>query len=430
MSTETGAGAPPRVAAGSADRDRFVSLVVAALASRQPFRLVLSDHRGPEPDLLRMEARPVDIRGTTMLALVSRYRTRDVTSNVAREEVGSRLNELLASHFRRAHLSLEGREMQLAISKRGKALLRTVRHEGLSPQRGGCDEGGKGGKGGEGRDGGNAVLAHNREKPRPLSLDRPFLHALGITDSAERLVPAMARKWKQINRFIEVFEGAWRASALARSEGPLRLVDFGAGKGYLTFALHDWLRNTRQVDARMTGVEIRPDLVAAGNRTIAALGIEGLEFVQGDIAGHDRPADVLIALHACDTATDEAMYLGIRTGAAIIMCAPCCHKQVRPQLLSPHPLRSILQHGIHLGQEAEMVTDGLRALLLEANGYDTQVFEFVSLEHTAKNKMILAVRRSRPVDPAPLLAQVRDIKSFYGIREQRLETLLQSTAPA
>ena len=100
------------------------------------------------------------------------------------------------------------------------------------------------------------------------------------------------------------------------------------------------------------------------------------------------------------------------------MCSPCCHKQMRPQLLSPHPLRPILQHGVHLGQEAEMLTDGLRALLLEACGYDTQVFEFVSLEHTNKNKMILAVKRARPGRRDEVLAQMREIKAFYGIQRR------------
>jgi hypothetical protein len=135
---------------------------------------------------------------------------------------------------------------------------------------------------------------------------------------------------------------------------------------------------------------------------------------------------VMIALHACDTATDFAIHLGIRAGAEIIMCSPCCHKQIRPQLLSPHPLRPILQHGIHLGQEAEMLTDGLRALLLDAAGYDTQVFEFVSLEHTNKNQMILAVKRTQPKANVEVLEQIKQIKAFYGIKEQALESLLMA----
>jgi hypothetical protein len=124
--------------------------------------------------------------------------------------------------------------------------------------------------------------------------------------------------------------------------------------------------------------------------------------------------------------------LGLQAGAEIILCSPCCHKQIRPQLLSPHPLRPVFQHGIHAEQQAEMLTDSLRALLLEARGYDTQVFEFITLEHTRKNKMILAVKRedsaasTRQREAA--LAQVAELKRFFGIREQALETLLQADA--
>ncbi|HEX5359843.1 MAG TPA: methyltransferase, partial [Fluviicoccus sp.] len=138
--------------------------------------------------------------------------------------------------------------------------------------------------------------------------------------------------------------------------------------------------------------------------------------------------DIMIALHACDIATDYALHTGIRLGAEIILCAPCCHKEIRPQMHSPAVLQPLLKHGIHLGQEAEMVTDGLRALLLEASGYDTQVFEFVSLEHTSKNKMILAVKRTAAREAVPFRNQIRAIKDFYGIRQQCLETLLAGTA--
>jgi Methyltransferase domain len=166
---------------------------------------------------------------------------------------------------------------------------------------------------------------------------------------------------------------------------------------------------------------------------IDRLGLQGMQYEQGDVREyHPAALNVMIALHACDIATDHAIHLGIRAGAEVILCSPCCHKQVRPQLLSPHPLRPILQHGIHLGQEAEMLTDGLRALLLDAAGYDTQVFEFISLEHTNKNKMILAVKRARAQDATEVLGQIHDIKAFYGIQEQCLETLLKAdgTLPA
>jgi len=134
----------------------------------------------------------------------------------------------------------------------------------------------------------------------------------------------------------------------------------------------------------------------------------------------------MIALHACDTATDLALHRGIRAGASLLLCAPCCHRQIRPQMTAPAMLQPVLRYGVHLGQEAEMVTDSLRALLLEAAGYQVGVFEFISLEHTDKNKMISAVKRGRLVmDRDRILAQVEALKQFYGIREHQLEVLMK-----
>ncbi len=183
------------------------------------------------------------------------------------------------------------------------------------------------------------------------------------------------------------------------------------------------------VRAEVIGVELRADLVELCNRSARQHQIAGLSFEQGDVVNHPIGAiDIMIALHACDTATDHAIHKGIAAGAQIILCSPCCHKQIRPQLRSPGLLRPMLQHGIHLGQQAEMITDSLRALLLEAHGYRTQVFEFVALEHTSKNKMILAVRRDKPAPADELFAQIREIKDFYGVREHCLERLLTAAA--
>lgn len=211
----------------------------------------------------------------------------------------------------------------------------------------------------------------------------------------------------------------------------MRVVDFGSGKGYLTFAVHDYLTNTRAIEASVTGVELREDLVQICNEAAGQTGSAGLSFEHGDIRSHaGGPLDIMIALHACDTATDYAIHAGIRAGASIILCAPCCHKEIRPQMQSPLLLRPLLQHGIHMGQEAEMVTDGLRALLLESEGYESKIFEFVSLEHTSRNKMILAVQRDDATGRAAVDAQIQGIKAFYGIREQSLEMLLRGNAAA
>jgi SAM-dependent methyltransferase len=388
----------------------FIDRLQQALADGRLLKGSLAKYRGPEADLQRVLLRPVQLRGERCLQLVYRHQTRDITKNHASAELPAVLASLLGpAAFRHAHLHLAEAELELVVTQRGQA---SVHERAASPQATAAPAT-------------EAPTAHNREKQRWLALDRPFLAALGVTDERHQLVPAMARKWKQINKFVEVFAHALADSPLA-DEKTLRIVDFGSGKGYLTFAIHDWLRHSRGINAEVTGVELRPDMVALCNAAIERLGLEGLHIQQGDVR-HWQPQalDVMIALHACDTATDFAIDLGLRGGAQIILCSPCCHKEVRPQLLQPHPLKPILQHGVHLGQQAEMLTDGLRALWLEACGYDTQVFEFVSLEHTNKNKMILAVKRRAPKPAAPVLQQIDDIKRFYGIREQCLETLLR-----
>ena len=274
-------------------------------------------------------------------------------------------------------------------------------------------------------------LAHNRSKLRYVEQNRPYLRELGITDANGQIIPAMSRKWKQINKFIEVLSAAIHHTGLDR-RSELHIADFGSGKAYLTFAVHDYLTANLGVKTQVTGVELRQGLVDLCNQTAQKLSLTGIKFEQGDVQHFSaQDINIMIALHACDTATDYALNMGIRTGAEIIMCSPCCHKQIRPQLKSPALLAPVLQHGIHLGQEAEMITDGLRALLLEAHGYDTQVFEFISLEHTSKNKMILAQKRTSlshkgPRDNTEVLQQIAAIKAFYGIQEHCLESLLQA----
>lgn len=394
----------------------FAERLRASLAAGDLVRAVLSKYRGPEPELQRVNLKCVLLRGQPQLQLVYRYARRDITRNAAPDDGVAQVRGLLGVRgFRAAHLHTAAGSYELKITERGGTHLRHVAPPASA----------RGGTEAAGARAAPVELAHDRPKHRMLAIDRPFLAALGVTTDQHRLVPAMARKWKQINKFLEIVAGALDA-APTPAQVPLRVVDFGSGKGYLTFALHDWLRQTRHVEAQVTGVELRADMVALCRSVVDALGLQGLAFEQGDVRRWSPGAiDVVIALHACDTATDHAIGLGIRAGAGLIVCAPCCHKQLRPQLLSPHPLRPILQHGVHLGQQAEMLTDGLRALLLEAAGYDTQVFEFVSLEHTQKNKMILAVRRAAPKPREPILDQIAELKAFYGIREHCLETLLR-----
>ncbi len=405
-------------------RDSFIARARLALADGIFEALVLSanrDARG-EPDTVRI--RPIALRGEPVLSFVESHATRDVTRNLKVEDgfaaIATMLDPGSRPSFAHATLQAGADDLQLRVSRKGRATLsrgtRTPARRAAPTDSTPTDT--------------KALAPHDRQRQRRLSIDEPFLVELGITDAAHRVVPAMARKWRQIDKFLEVVDDALDALPARSGDAaarPIRVVDFGCGKGYLTFAVHAHLRRRFGAAPEVVGVELRPELVAFCNGVAERTGATGLRFVEGDLRSYKPEAvDVMIALHACDTATDHAIDLGLRAGADVLVCSPCCHKELRPQMTRPRLLSGLLRHGVHLGQEAEMVTDSLRALLLETCGYDARVFEFVSLEHTSKNKMILATRRSDASERAARAgAEVSDLKSFYGIREQCLETLLQ-----
>jgi hypothetical protein len=390
----------------------FIEDMCSAFTADNLERLVLSKYKGAEADLQRVSIRPVHIKDQKCLSFVYEYATQHITKNFSLNDARLQLEASIAIDFHNAHMITDDWETQLSVSKKGKLLINKSRNKNHNQASSKADKE-------------TTELAHNRNKLRYVQQYRPYLRELGITDAQGKIIPAMSRKWKQINKFIEVLSTAIQQTGLDK-RNQLHIADFGSGKAYLTFAVHDYLTDNLHIDTQVTGVELRQGLVDLCNQTAQKLSLKGIKFEQGDVQHFSAQAiNIMIALHACDTATDYALHMGIRTGADIIMCSPCCHKQIRPQLKSPALLAPVLQHGIHLGQEAEMITDGLRALLLEANGYDTKVFEFISLEHTSKNKMILAQKRKVPRDNTEILQQIAAIKNFYGIQEHCLEKLLQ-----
>jgi len=395
-----------------------------ALSERTLRTLVLAKPLVPADGAARIDVRAIEWRGAPGLSFCEHHATRDVTRNASMAEGLARIEALIDGAYAHAHLHLTDGEAELRRSRRGAYGL-SRRRRTPDGNRAGAAHAPPLGVDAPTDDAKAPALApHDRAKRRWVDVSRPWLVELGITDAQGRLVPSMARKWKQIDKFVEIVHHAVASSAL-RDRETLRVVDFGAGKGYLTFAVHDHLVRALGKRAEVIGVERRPDLVHAGNRAAAGARMEGLHFVAGDITSVPlEHVDLVIALHACDTATDEALHRGVHAGADILIASPCCHRELRPQILPPALLKPMLRHGIHLGQEAEMVTDALRALLLEREGYATRVFEFVSLEHTNKNKMILAVRRAQPPDRAALDAEIAALERFYGVREQRLQSLL------
>jgi len=387
---------PPAPAAA-----RFLESLRACALGAGDFRVTLGKPQGSDPTLRKLLIRPVRLKAGQRLAFVWRHDTRDVTQNLELDEALATVGRLIGTDFLDAHLRAQDRTLQLECSPSG-ARLRTKEHEA-----GNADATPRPG-------------SNDRPKFRPIPPDAPWLRALGITDEAGRPRAGMAGKFRQIERFAELLT-QFTSEAELPSDRPFEVVDMGCGKGYLTFAASAVLGPR----AHVRGVELRPHLVELGNRIAAESGLApGLAFTCGSIA--DVPADrvdILIALHACDTATDDALARGITAKAALLLVAPCCQKEVRPSLVPPGVLAPALKHGIFLERQAEFVTDALRALLLEWAGYRTRVIEFISTEHTAKNTLIAGVRTAASGNEA-VAARIRAFAAFYGIRSQTLATHL------
>ena len=390
-----------------ANTEEFFDALGESLGGGGFVKLTLAKYRGPEAGLKNVYVRTVELKKGDRLSFLYRYATRDEVKNLTIEDGTRALRDMLGASFLSAHLFTSGEDLRLEFNRKGET--RLARHaptfsEATPPTAG-----------------------HERKKRRAIeAAGNVYLRELGVTNERGEVRPAMGDKFRQINRFVEILAGLHASSSLAQAR-ELSVVDVGSGKGYLTFAVYDYLNNAAGVRADVTGVEGRPQLVELCNETARRAGFDRLRFKTGLVNDVEvERADILIALHACDTATDDAIYKGVAAGASLIITAPCCHKELRPQMQSPAALRGLLRHGILLEREAEALTDSLRALLLESAGYVVKVFEFVSTEHTRKNTMIAATRRASDVDGERerALREYRELKEFYGIREQRLERLL------
>jgi hypothetical protein len=381
-----------------AARDRFLELLRAAVHEGTLTKLTLGKPRGADPTLRNLFVRPVTLKSGPHYTFVWRHQTRDVTKNHAPEAAYLALAPLIGGDFLDAHLFTPGQTAQFESDADGKARLRlkaTSKETTTTP------------------------ASHDRAKSHRIAPDAPWLQALGVTNEHGQPRQQMADKLRQIQKFAELLDHLVAEAFPTARETPLKIADMGSGKGYLTFALADALRER----AHIVGLEARPELVELCNRIAEKCNFAGhLRFTAGAIASTPMTSpDVLIALHACDTATDDALARGIAAGAQLIVVAPCCQKELRPQLTAPPILAGALKHGIFQERQAEFVTDALRAQLLEWAGYRTKVFEFISTEHTAKNLMIAAIKtKPSPGAIDAAATRVREFAGFYGIRQQQL----------
>ena len=382
--------------------EKFIGEFAGSLREETFVKMTLGNYKGADAHLQKILVRLVETKKGTRLFFLYRQDTRDTAKNFDFAEGAKIVREFLGSDFFSGHLFTTGNDFQLDIGKKGKSRLNVAKPTFKE----------------------NPALEHNREKQMQIDPNSFYLKALGITTDRGEIRDKQQDKWRQINKFVETLGNLFDKSDLKDREN-LNIVDMGSGKGYLTFAAYDFFANIRGLDVVIKGIDTKSELVGLCNDIAKASEFENLQFVHGWIGDYEiENVDILIALHACNTATDDAIFKGIKANADLIVVAPCCHQEIRPQIKPPEMLQNILKHGIMLEREAESITDGLRALLLEKSGYQTRVFEFISTEHTPKNNMIVGTRADKTTNAEKLETEIKTIKEFYGIKDQRLESLL------
>ena len=366
--------------------------------------------KGAHTPWRRVVLRPVLIKGERHLQVSHFDEKQDISKNFRGEGAADKLDELLALPYRSIHLHTTEGAIQIQISKKGKAFIR--HHEGppiAAPS-----------------------LSHDREKVLllPAGVPDPFLQAIGIMTPEGKVRAEMRKKFRQINDFLRLILDSADLEGIDRC--PLHIVDCGCGNAYLTFAIYYYLNTVLRVPAMMTGIDVNAGLLRQRREAVKRLGWDELRFETTRIADFQpdfQPA-VVVALHACDTATDEALAGAVRWGSNLIYAAPCCHHHLQAQMNRgriPQPYREVLRSGILKERMGEILTDGLRALLLQMHGYRTDVVEFISTEHTPKNLMIRAVK-SDTVDGDRAESEYRELTELWGVRPY-LEELLEDGPP-
>jgi protein-L-isoaspartate O-methyltransferase len=368
-------------------------------------RLTLGKFRGAG-EAQKLVVTLVDLKGAIHLKFVTSLDRKDITQNLAIAEGVATIGGRLGKDFLSATLFTTTRDHTLTYSKKKVPhLTQAMPTFPVAP-----------------------AADHNRTKTYIVDPARGYLKVLGVTLDDGRVKPSMYAKFKQICHFIEIADGLIHESEI-KAHDAISVTDIGSGKGYLTFALYDHLTATLGRRANVTGIEVRQDLVATCNAAATRAGFTQLVFEAAEArTAKARTLDIVVALHACDTATDDAIYTGIMSGARLIIAAPCCQHELAPQLTKfDAGFAGLMKFGLFKQRQADLVTDAARCLLLEASGFRVKVIEFVATEHTAKNILIAGVRSAK-TDRAEAERQYAALKAWAGFETQHLEQLLKSRA--
>ncbi|KPL86032.1 class I SAM-dependent methyltransferase [Herpetosiphon geysericola] len=348
----------------------------------------------------RVVVRPVQLKNGRAWQAAYFDQRQNITKNYALEQASAALGEIIDLPLSNITLETTSERIQVQRSKKGKVILSRARNQAAAPD-----------------------LRHNHVKALPLPSDRPdaYLQKTGIMTNDGVIRASMSKKYTQINEFLRVFD---ELELKPQADQPLRILDAGCGSAYLTFAAYHYLVNIKGLAAVVIGVDSNEYLIDKCRAQAAELGYTGMEFIATPLADW-QPAqqpDVVFSLHACDTATDDALALALRSQAQAILSVPCCHKHLTHQIQAP-VLNPMLRHGSIRQRTADLVTDSLRAQILRINGYRSEIIEFVDAEHTGKNLMIRATRSPKP-DPKAV-DEYAALKQFWGVTPY-LEQLLGS----
>jgi Methyltransferase domain len=376
-------------------RQLVVGAILGAAFRRATFT---GASRGLPTQWIRVAIRPVELHGERQFQFSYFDSRKDITRNFRAQEVQFPLDELINITFAGIHISTAEEEIDIRNTKKGKVLVGR-KAQIQTPEAPGHSRLGE---------------AHNRTKDLPLPEGRSdrLLEAMGILTADGRIRPTMRAKYTQINEFLKHLIHVLDDAGLRNLGREVEILDCGCGSSYLTLAVHHYLNDILAIPARITGVDVNEELIRKSTARAESLSMSGLAFECGSIRTIATQPDIVLALHACDTATDDAISQAIRNEARLFLGVPCCHQNLNKLIVAEGEssiLRPMLRHGILRQRTADLATDAFRALALRIMGYRTEVVEFVGTEHTARNLMIRAVRGAT-------IGASDDVREYRGMR--------------
>ena len=382
------------------DQNDYRAMIRSAVLEERTFQRLTLGAAGPDAPWEKVVLRPVELNAGRRIQITFTGQGKTIAKNCAGSQLRSELERLLAQSFCRLDLQSTAGDLHIRITRKGHVLVT----RGAPSRAPSADD-----------------LRHDRVKEYPLdgTGSNDFLRVIGIKNERGEVLPSMQAKYRQINAFITLIEPLVPADA-AR---PFHVVDGGCGSAQLTFAVYDYLSHVRGLDVRLTGIDQNPEVIGKAVDLCERLGWHGLDFRVSAIAEFVPAAapDLVLSLHACDTATDEAIAQGILWESRGIVTAPCCQHELHHQLKAPL-FAPVTRHGILRERLADLLTDSFRALVLRIMGYHAQVVEFVAPEFTPKNLVIRAERNGRSGDPAAV-EEYLALKQFWNV-EPAIEGLL------